>query len=121
MNWTDRFCVVLHVSHWKVFCGIYVLVISAQDFRVLSINYRDERLFLLLIIVYLPINIMTNSDEQTQYIGRFVNAHEQNASDTVFLSDLEQVCNEHAMAMTAIMKLPLTNCTHVNMRCLSRS
>ena len=48
----------------------YIRVCNAQDPRILSIAYKDDRFSVLLVNVYLPTSSAENRDEQLMYLGR---------------------------------------------------
>ena len=119
---------------WHKSLSKYIQVCNGQDSRVLSITYRDDRLSLLLVNVYLPTNSRENREEQDMYIGRLASliedAQEQNicvlgdfnaAPGTEFYDDVQNMCVERDMIMADTSTLPPTSFTHVNHGCLSRA
>ena len=119
---------------WHRSLSTYISVGNAEDPRVMSITYKDERHSMLLVNVYLPTNSRENSDEQALCLGKLAaiidNAQEQNvcivgdfnaAPGTEYYEDIQHMCSERDMVIADVRALPPSTFTHVNHGCLSRT
>ena len=114
---------------WHKSLSKHIRMSGAQDPRVLSITYVDDRLSLLLINVYLPTNIRENRADQAMYLGKMASMldnalQERNvcvlgdfnaAPGTAFYNDVQHMCEDRDMVVADVRTLPPTSYTHVNM------
>lgn len=120
-------------SLWHKRLSKHIRVSGAQNPRVLSITYKDDRLSIL-VNVHLPTKIRENMDDQAMCLGTLASlvdsAQEQHvcvlgdfnaAPGTPFFSDLQHMCEDRDMVVADVRTLPPTSSTHVNMGCLSRT